>query len=85
MEIKNITNAAVRVPLLAGKRLFLSPGGKAKITHKNAEHAPVKALIDAGTLEIIEIGRPNKSGTSGSGLGPSESHSGGGQRHTGDR
>ena len=85
MEIKNTTSAPVRVPLPAGKRLFLSPGGKAKIAHKAVEHPPVKALVEAGTLEVLDTGKSKKVAAAKGGLGPSRDHSGGGVRHTGDR
>lgn len=86
MEIKNTTTAPVRVPLPGGKRLHLGPGGKAKIQHKAAEHPPVKKLIDAGTLEIVEGTGSKKKQSSSDGLGPSQSGAGsGGMRHTGDR
>ena len=85
MEIKNTTTASLRVPLPAGKRVFLGPGGKAKITNKAVDHPPVKALIDAGTLEIMAGGKTKKGTGSTGGVGPGQSHSGGGLRHTGDR
>ena len=86
MEIKNTTQAPVRVLLPGGKRLHLGPGGKAKIAHKAADHPPVKALIDAGTLEILEGGKSRKGSASKGGVGPSQDGSGaGGMRHTGDR
>lgn len=85
MEIKNTTTAPVRVPLPAGKRLFLSPGGKAKIANKATEHPPVKALIEAGTLELLDGGKSKKGASAKGRVGPSQDHSGGGVRHTGDR
>lgn len=88
MDIKNKTSRPIRVPLPAGKRLFLVPGGVGQITPKAAEHPPVKQLIDAGDLEIQgnsnlskSGGSSNSSSTGPTGAGPSS----GGVRHTGDR
>lgn len=88
MDIKNTTSRPIRVPLPAGKRLFLPPGGKGQITPKAAEHPPVQALIDAGDLELQGGSKsPKNTGTGGStGKGPgSAGPSSGGIRHTGDR
>ena len=85
MEVKNTTTAPVRVPLPAGKRLFLGPGGKAKITNKATGHPPVKALIEAGTLEILDGGKSKKGASAKGGASPSQDHSSGGVRHTGDQ
>ncbi len=89
MDIKNTTAKPIRVPLAGGKRLFLGPGGKGQIAPKAAEHPPVKALIDAGDLEIQGVNpiqHSARSGNPGSGGNSSSSGaSGGGVRHTGDR
>lgn len=89
MDIKNTTAKPIRVPLSGGKRLFLSPGGKGQIAPKAAEHPPVKALIDAGDLEIQGVNPLQRSAGSGNpGSGGTASGSGaagGGVRHTGDR
>jgi hypothetical protein len=88
MDIKNKTSRPIRVPLPAGKRLFLPPGGVGQITPKAAEHPPVQALVDAGDLEL-QVGStsPKRSGSSGgAGKGPGNAGpSSGGVRHTGDR
>jgi len=65
MDIKNVTSKPLRVPLAGGKRLFLSPGGKGQIAPKAAEHPPVKALIDAGELEIQGVNPLQRSAGSG--------------------
>jgi hypothetical protein len=88
MEIKNTTKRPVKVPLPGGKRLFLSPNGIGQIMPKDADHPPVKKLIEAGDLEIVGGGRTKGAGSlSGSGgIGSSQSSGGaGGVRHTGDR
>ena len=88
MEIKNTNNRPLKVPLPAGKRLFLKPGGKGQITPKAAEHPPVKKLIDEGSIEVLDLGRgkSKSSGDSGGISGSQDSGgSGAGMRKTGDR
>lgn len=91
MEIKNTSKLPLKVPLPAGKRLFLKPGEKSKILNKSADHPPVKKLIDEGVLEVLDIGGVNSkdsAGGSGGGISGSQGSgggSGGGMRHTGDR
>ena len=65
MDIKNMTAKPMRVPLAGGKRLFLSPGGKGQVEPRAAEHPPIKALIDAGDLEIQGVNPRNRSAGSG--------------------
>tara|TARA_R110002072_G_scaffold52316_2_gene139515 strand:+ start:648 stop:911 length:264 start_codon:yes stop_codon:yes gene_type:complete len=87
MEIRNLTPRPLKVPLPAGKRLFLSPKGKGQVAHKDLEHPPLKALIDSGDVEVFETGRnkgPSSDGKSGSG-GSQDGGGGAGMRHTGDR
>ena len=88
MEIKNTNKRPLRVPLPAGKRLFLKPGEKGQITAKAAEHPPVKKLIDEGSIEILDVGRGKSRASGGSGgISGSQDSSGGdsGIRKTGDR
>ena len=88
MEIKNNTRRPVKVPLPGGKRLFLSPNGVGQIMPKDADHPPVKKLIDAGDVEIIGGGRTKGAGDLGGsgGVNPSQASGGSGNvRHTGDR
>lgn len=88
MEIKNTNKRPLRVPLPAGKRLFLKPGEKGQITPKAAEHPPLKKLIDEGSIEILDIGRGNSKSSGGSGGISGSQDSGGsdaGIRKTGDR
>jgi len=88
MEITNKTKGPLRVPLPGGKRLFLSPGRSGQIAPKAAEHPPLKALIEAGELEIVGPtgGKRGGSGGGGGGVSSSQTSSGGGTiRHTGDR
>ena len=88
MEIQNTTKRPLKVPLPAGKRLFLKPGEKGQITPKAAEHPPVKKLIDEGSIEVLDVGRGKSKASGGSG-GISGSQDSGssdsGMRKTGDR
>lgn len=88
MDIKNLTSRPIRVPLPAGKRLFLPPGGVGQITPKAAEHPPIQELIDAGDLELQGGSKQPKTGGSSGGTGKGPGNAGpssGGVRHTGDR
>jgi hypothetical protein len=88
MEISNKTKRPLRVPLPGGKKLHLGPGKIGQITAKAAEHPPLKALIDAGEIEILDGGRSQGTGGSGGSTGVRSSQQGGGAggiRHTGDR
>ncbi|HJM56618.1 MAG TPA: hypothetical protein QF446_04760 [Planctomycetota bacterium] len=88
MEIKNTNKRPLRVPLPAGKRLFLKPGEKGQITPKAAEHPPLKKLIDEGSIELLDLGRGNSKSSGGSGGISGSQDSGGsgaGIRKTGDR
>jgi hypothetical protein len=88
MEIKNTSKRPLKVPLPAGKRLFLKPGEKGQITPKAAEHPPVKKLIDEGIIEILDVGRGKSRASGGSGGISGSQDSGGGDsgiRKTGDR
>ncbi len=88
MEIKNTNKRPLRVPLPAGKRLFLKPGEKGQITPKAAEHPPLKKLIDEGSIELLDLGRGTSKSSGGSGGISGSQDSGGsgaGIRKTGDR
>lgn len=88
MDIRNKTGKPIRIPLAGGKRLFLKGGGMGQISPKAAEHPPIKALIDDGTIEIQGVGPKSRQsgGASNSGASSGGSAPGsGGVRHTGDR
>jgi hypothetical protein len=76
------------VPLPGGKRLHLGPGGTGQIMAKAADHPPLRKLIEADEIEILDGGRSQGTGGSG-GQGSIRGNQGGGQsggvRHTGDR
>ncbi len=86
MEVTNTTRRPLVVPLPGGKKLRLGPGKVGQIAPKAADHPPVKALIEAGEIEIVGSGRTQGSGgASGGGSSSQTDSSGGGVRHTGDR
>ena len=55
-SIKNKTTTPIRVPLPQGKVLHLGPRKTGQIADHAADHAALKKLIEAGTLEIVEDG-----------------------------
>lgn len=88
MEIINRTKLPLKVPLPGGKKLFLVPGKPGQIAPKAAEHPPLRALIDAGDIEVLQKGRSQGTGGTGGGTGATGSQGGsgsGGIRHSGDR
>jgi len=50
--IVNKTASPLRVPLPGGKILHLGPHKSGQIADSASEHAPLRKLIKAGTLEI---------------------------------
>ncbi len=84
MELLNKTKRPLTVPLPGGKKLFLGPGRTGQVASKAADHPPLKALVDAGDIEILDSGKTKPSGgglqggSSGGRIGT------GGVRHTGD-
>ena len=87
MEIRNNTKRPIKVPLPGGKKLFLGLGATGQIAPKADHHPPVKELIDAGDLEVLDGGRSGGGGSSGSGgINSSQRGGGGGDiLRTGDR
>lgn len=90
MDITNKTRKPLSVPLPGGKKLFLGPGKSGQIAPKAAEHPAVKALIEAGELEVAIGGRKAQRDAGSVGVNPGGGRSGsgsggGGVRHTGDR
>lgn len=63
MEVTNKSKRPLSVPLPGGKQLHLGPGKSGKLLPKDAEHAPVKKLIDDGSLVVIEQGRSKGTGS----------------------
>ncbi len=54
--IRNTTTRPLRISLPGGKVLHLGPGKIAQIEAKAIEHAGVKRLVEAGSLEILGEG-----------------------------
>ena len=68
-SLVNNTPKPIRLRLPGGKTLFLGGLRQATVRDEALEHPPVKKLIEAGTLEVVE-GVANKRGTGGApGLG----------------
>lgn len=53
-SIRNKTNGPVRVPLPKGKTLFLSFNEVAHISIHDADHPPLKKLIEEGKVQLME-------------------------------
>ncbi|MDA1264103.1 MAG: hypothetical protein O2816_03375 [Planctomycetota bacterium] len=89
--ICNRTKKPVSVPLPGGKRLFLGPGKTGEVSPKALEHVPLRQLVEAGEIEILEAKSPGRRGGGGSGGRTGGSKGGGahrpegGIRHSGDR
>jgi hypothetical protein len=87
MEITNKTNRPLRVPLPAGKKLFLSPGKSGQITRTAAARPALVKLVEAGDVEISEDGAKHQlGGSSNSGVSGVSGHGGSGaMRQSGDK
>ena len=55
--VVNKTPKPLRVPLPQGKTLHLGPMKSGQIAPKAAEHPPLLKLVEAGELEIQEVGK----------------------------
>lgn len=63
--VRNKTSRPLRVPLPQGKVLHLGPRQTGQVGH--LDHPPLKKMIDAGDLEVVEDGgRGNRGGPAGS-------------------
>ncbi len=87
--ISNKTQRPMSVPLPGGKRLHLSPGKTGQIASKDADHPPLKKLVDAGEIEILGEGPSvaEQVGSGKKGRFPTPGHGSGGgiRRSSGDR
>ncbi len=63
MEVTNKSKRPLSVPLPGGKQLHLGPGKSGKLVPKDAEHPPVKKLIEDGDLVVIDKGRSKGTGS----------------------
>jgi hypothetical protein len=67
--IVNKSGMPLRVPLPGGKILHLGPGKSGQIADGAAEHAALRKLIDAGTIELQGDGGGDNPGGEGGGGG----------------
>jgi len=86
-SLNNKTRRPLSVPLPGGKKLRLGPLQTGQVTAKALEHPPLKALIEAGELELAvenrqRTGRGGAGKASGPGRGRDASS---GVQQTGDR
>jgi len=86
-SIRNATRKPLTVPLPGGKKLRLGPLQTGQVTPKALEHAPLKALLASGDLELPVADRKRgPGGSGGQGLSPGRGRTpNGGVQHTGDR
>jgi hypothetical protein len=63
MNITNKTRRPISVPLPEGKKLFLGPGKTGQVTPKSAAYPPLRALVDAGDLELDDARSPTAMGS----------------------
>jgi hypothetical protein len=88
MNITNKTKRPISVPLPGGKKLFLGPGKVGQITARSAEHPPLRALVEAGDLELDDSGPGRRAGSADTATTRSGGQVGGPSgniRRTGDR
>lgn len=53
-SITNKTRGALKVPLPHGKALHLGPGQTGGLSPHDADHPPLKKLVEAGKIEIVD-------------------------------
>ncbi|MDP6540484.1 MAG: hypothetical protein QF903_04195 [Planctomycetota bacterium] len=85
--VRNTTRAPLAVPLPGGKKLRLGPLNSGQVTGKALDSEPVRALIEAGTLELGIDGGGKSRESGGGDLGRTgRGHEGGrGVHRSGDR
>ena len=66
MEITNLTQKPLTIPLPAGKKLFLGPGKSGQINWKAAERSVVQKLIESGAVKVSQGG--SKKGSKAKGV-----------------
>ena len=72
-DVRNKTMLPIRIPLPGGKVLHLGPHKVAQIADSALEHAGVKRLVKAGSIEVLGEGE-RAEGASDSGKGPQQTH-----------
>lgn len=60
--IRNKTQQPLRVPLPGGKTLHLGPRKDGQIADNAAEHAGLRRLVEAGSIEILGEGERSDEG-----------------------
>ena len=86
--IANTTHRPQRVPLPRGKVLHLGPNATGQVSHKDLDHPPFKALVEAGVIEIQGDGTSVESAPAPGGnryAGPQGPHSPAGSQVRGNR
>lgn len=53
-SITNKTRGALKVPLPQGRALRLGPGQSGGLSPYDADHPPLKKLVEAGKIEIVD-------------------------------
>ena len=87
-SISNKAQRPLSVPLPGGKTLHLGPGKTGQVAPKALTHPPLKKLIDAGELAVVDDGPSPTDGGPGArkGQGPMIGHGASGSiRRSGDR
>ena len=84
--VTNKTRKALSIALGRGKKLYLGPGKSGDLGASDIESAPVKAMLEDGSLEVVQ-GRGRTRGGAGGKKGRASQGfaSGGGARRSGDR
>ena len=85
--ISNKTARPLRVPLPRGKTLHLGPRKTGQIASEDAEHPPLKKLVEAGEIEILGEGHVGAvaGGSAKVGASGGQGHTPGPSRRSGDR
>ena len=85
--VTNKTRQPLSVPLPGGKKLHLGPGKTGQISSKAGDDPRLKALVDAGTIEILDEHASGGGSGDGHALRGSINQRGGvgGIRRSGDR
>jgi len=87
-NVSNKTQRPFSIPLPGGKTLHLGPGKTGQISAKAVEHPPLKKLVGAGEIEILDEGPRLTDGAKGGQKGRTSIHghtSGSASRRSGDR
>jgi len=84
-SLVNKTPKPLRLSLPGGKTLFLGGLRQANVREDALEHPPVKKLIDAGTLEVVEGASTKRAASSNQALGGGQAHAPRAKVQSGDR